>query len=200
MRDLRPGSRGFSLIYPPELENVGGMLFFYGKGSSLWRSDGTRRGTKRLGGFGATWLTNAGGTLFFNSSDRNHGAELWRSNGTRRGTSTALACTGPSCRCGGCRARRPRPWLVAGCRHAYAFRKTTSFLLRSYEPPSLMVLMNASQMSRRARWDRRAGMKPADPSAPTIAPKGSAPRELPAGFVGARSLKSHGDTRIGGRA
>ena len=70
-------------------------------GTELWRSDGTRRGTRMVKdinpgqrpccrGQGASSdpfaLTAVGRTLYFVADDGIHGSELWRSNGTARGT------------------------------------------------------------------------------------------------------------------
>lgn len=77
--------------------NVSGGLFFSSDdgshGDELWRSDGTRRGTRLArdiapgaDGSGPGGLTNVNGTLFFDADDGRHGDELWRSDGTARGT------------------------------------------------------------------------------------------------------------------
>ena len=57
----------------------------------LWRSDGTRAGTRLVAHF-PPWLfprelTNVDGTLFFALDGRwTYGSELWKSDGTRSGT------------------------------------------------------------------------------------------------------------------
>ncbi len=91
--------------------NVAGTLFFAAgdrrHGNELWRSDGTRRGTRMVKDIrpgprpcaaskgacrsqGATsypsGLTAVGRTLYFTADDGIHGSELWRSDGTARGT------------------------------------------------------------------------------------------------------------------
>jgi ELWxxDGT repeat protein len=82
---------------------VGGTAFFINRdpthGRELWRSDGTREGTKLVrdikpgtGNMTNGWywrpagLTNVGGTLYFAADDGTHGTELWRSDGTAAGT------------------------------------------------------------------------------------------------------------------
>jgi ELWxxDGT repeat protein len=61
-------------------------------GYELWRSDGTRNGTKLVRdivpGKNDSYpnqLTTAGGMVFFSALD-SHGYELWRTDGTRKGT------------------------------------------------------------------------------------------------------------------
>ena len=96
---------------PGSFANVAGTLFFAATdrrhGNELWRSDGTRRGTRlvkdiRPGprpcagskracrGQGASSnpmeLTAVGKILYFTAYDGVHGIELWRSDGTSRGT------------------------------------------------------------------------------------------------------------------
>jgi ELWxxDGT repeat protein len=98
VRDIKPGVDDSKPIH---LTGVGGRLLFLARtrahGRELWRSDGTRRGTKlvrdiAVGRYGATTrfpldhMENIGGTLFFAADDDIHGVELWRSDGTRRGT------------------------------------------------------------------------------------------------------------------
>src|SRR5262249_21126941 len=62
-------------------------------GYELWRSDGTGRGTSLVkdvnpgpGNSYPRYLTNFGGTLFFNATDGTNGPELWRSDGSGPGT------------------------------------------------------------------------------------------------------------------
>ena len=62
-------------------------------GGELWRSDGTKNGTKIVreigpgsAGSGINYLDKANGRLFFNSDDGVHDDELWRSDGTKDGT------------------------------------------------------------------------------------------------------------------
>jgi ELWxxDGT repeat protein len=78
-------------LYPEDLTNVGGTLFFSAtdptqSGRHLWRSDGTAGGTQLVGDVNFPgYLTNVSGTLFFAGGDF-HGFELWRSDGTAAGT------------------------------------------------------------------------------------------------------------------
>ncbi|HEY1238159.1 MAG TPA: ELWxxDGT repeat protein [Solirubrobacterales bacterium] len=116
VKDINPGGKRSSSTggaAPGSLvfANVAGTLFFAATdrkhGNELWRSDGTRRGTRlvkdiRPGprpcaaskrvcrGQGASSnpsaLTAVGRTLYFTAYDPVHGIELWRSDGTSRGT------------------------------------------------------------------------------------------------------------------
>jgi ELWxxDGT repeat protein len=91
-----PEGRPAIVRRPHDLTNVDGTLFFKASdrfhGIALWKSDGTRAGTKlvkdiipgpegRLGALHAFF-----GRLFFRTNDGVHGAELWKSNGTSVGT------------------------------------------------------------------------------------------------------------------
>jgi ELWxxDGT repeat protein len=107
VRDIYPGTRDGLVRPDPDLaqtdnlENVAGTLLFYANdgvhGRELWRSDGTRKGTRLVRDIhpgplssdrrsGPTELTRVGRTLFFNANDGTHGPGLWRSDGTRAGT------------------------------------------------------------------------------------------------------------------
>ena len=107
VKDINPGrSASITAIYcgdcnPPynggELTDVRGTLYFSandGKhGFELWRSDGTRRGTRMVKDInpGKGWSNLSGITavnriIYFTADDGIHGAELWRSDGTARGT------------------------------------------------------------------------------------------------------------------
>ncbi len=93
----RPGRLGANGSDPSGLTNVNGILYFDARdrrhGDELWRSDGTRRGTRMVKdispgrpGSHPDQLTAVGRTLYFTARDGVHGPELWRSNGTARGT------------------------------------------------------------------------------------------------------------------
>jgi ELWxxDGT repeat protein len=81
---------------PRDLTNIDGTLFFKASdrfhGVALWKSDGTRAGTKLVkdivpGPEGRLAALHAFfGKLFFRANDGVHGAELWKSNGTSAGT------------------------------------------------------------------------------------------------------------------
>jgi ELWxxDGT repeat protein len=99
VKDISPGNpkRPSSSGGPSELANVAGTLYFaaYDRrhGVELWRSDGTRKGTRMVKdinpGQVASFpgkLTAVGKTLYFTARDSIHGPELWRSDGTLRGT------------------------------------------------------------------------------------------------------------------
>jgi trimeric autotransporter adhesin len=101
VRDIKPGTGNMTNGWywsPVGLTNVGGTLFFRADdgthGRELWRSDGTRSGTKLVRDIypGASSdpyeLTDVAGTLFFSATDGRaaHGRELWRSDGTAAGT------------------------------------------------------------------------------------------------------------------
>ena len=105
-RELRGG------IIPRQLTAVGKTLYFEGydekHGNELWRSDGTRRGTRlvrdinarggqRRGGQRSSSLvdlTAVGKTLFFGASDGVHGRELWRAGAKPRKKAQAEAQEG----------------------------------------------------------------------------------------------------------
>ena len=116
VKDINPGdkkssSTGGGVPGVSVFTNVAGTLFLAAgdrrHGQELWRSDGTRKGTRlvkdiRPGprpcanskgacrGQGASSypsvLTAVGRTLYFTAADGVHGQELWRSDGTARGT------------------------------------------------------------------------------------------------------------------
>ncbi len=86
------------------LAGVGSLLFFRAgsddagsrKGSELWRSDGSRTGTRMVRdiwpGKGDSFsgrrdaYASFGGDLYFSAGTASHGTELWRSDGTEAGT------------------------------------------------------------------------------------------------------------------
>ena len=112
VKDISPGKSSSTGGEPSGVfSNVAGTLFFVAAdrrhGTELWRSDGTRRGTRMVKdirpglrpcatskracrGQGASSYPNAltavGRTLYFTADDGFHGSQLWRSNGTARGT------------------------------------------------------------------------------------------------------------------
>jgi ELWxxDGT repeat protein len=107
VKDINPGNHKSSSTggYPGVFSDVAGTLFFAAgdrkHGVELWRSDGTRRGTRMVKDIrpgprpccrdqGASsypsGLTAVGRTLYFVADDGIHGPELWRSDGTSRGT------------------------------------------------------------------------------------------------------------------
>ncbi len=93
----RPGRLDANGSDPSGLTNLNGILYFAARdrrhGDELWRSDGTRRGTRMVknispgrAGSHPDQLTAVGKALYFTARDGVHGPELWRSNGTARGT------------------------------------------------------------------------------------------------------------------
>ena len=107
VRDIRPGPRD-SITEPEfccgevsyaggDLTNVHGTLYFSADdgphGYELWRSDGTRNGTRMvkdinpgLGSSDVSEITVVNRIVYFSADDGTHGSELWRSDGTRNGT------------------------------------------------------------------------------------------------------------------
>ena len=91
LRDLCPGPCSSS---PEGFHAVGNRVYFgavpFLNGPvSLWRSDGTAKGTVRLthGSIvNSRVKATAGGVFLFATNDFEHGEEIWRSDGTPRGT------------------------------------------------------------------------------------------------------------------
>lgn len=87
-------------FHDPELNEmtvVGKTLYVVAKsedsGPELWRSDGTRRGTRLVKDInpdrwadGPEELTTVGNFVYFTANDGTNGRELWRSDGTGAGT------------------------------------------------------------------------------------------------------------------
>ena len=82
---------------PSCLTEMGGILYFgaksVGRGTELWRSDGTALGTRRVkdinpgsGSSSPCDMKVVGGLLYFDARDGVHGHELWVSDGTNAGT------------------------------------------------------------------------------------------------------------------
>ncbi|HEV7507427.1 MAG TPA: ELWxxDGT repeat protein [Thermoanaerobaculia bacterium] len=81
----------------PQLTAASGVLYFVAfdadHGAELWRTDGTRAGSRIVAdvspGPGSSFpaeLTVAGGRLYFTANDGEHGRELWVTDGTEAGT------------------------------------------------------------------------------------------------------------------
>ena len=117
VKDITPS--GSSNIYLPF--EFDGKLFFGADdgshGDELWRSDGTKHGTKivkEIGpgsdGSGINYIDKANGRLFFNSDDGVHDDELWRSDGNKDGTKLVkdINPSGNGEPRKHCRDRRPR--------------------------------------------------------------------------------------------
>ena len=89
VKDINPTGSS----WPMDLTPMGGKLYFFaddGTGYQLWKSDGTIKGTKPLGGGnGGYSLTNVQGTLFFISE-----STVWKSNGTVAGTKPVAGVEG----------------------------------------------------------------------------------------------------------
>jgi ELWxxDGT repeat protein len=106
VKDIRPGHSGaIQGVLPgrgggvvPQLANDSGTLYFSADdgrhGHELWRSDGSRKGTRMVrdinpGPAGSVGIipSSSGTPLYFFADDGVHGAELWRTDGTAAGTS-----------------------------------------------------------------------------------------------------------------
>ena len=97
VKDIRPGGGPSGGSVPLEITSFRGMAFFRAAedgfdGYELWRSDGTKRGTKRSRtsspstGSEPHDFTAIGRTLFFGAHQTVGGYGLWKTDGTKRGT------------------------------------------------------------------------------------------------------------------
>jgi ELWxxDGT repeat protein len=81
-------------IWPADLTNVDGVLYFGRGGGELWKSDGTEAGTVLVkdirpddpNGSGPEDFVALNGVVLFRADDGTHGYELWKSDGTEQGT------------------------------------------------------------------------------------------------------------------
>ena len=96
VKDIRPGGGLSGGSVPLEITSFRGLAFFRAdddahSGYELWRSDGTKRGTRLVKDINPSSASEpgefatVGGTLFFSAYEPG-GYGLWRSNGTKRGT------------------------------------------------------------------------------------------------------------------
>jgi len=97
VRDIRPGRKSGMSWSEASLAQFEGELYFVANdgrhGHELWRSDGTRKGTRLVRDIGPGWSSvwwarpvAAGEHLYFVAEREAEGAELWRTDGTRKGT------------------------------------------------------------------------------------------------------------------
>jgi ELWxxDGT repeat protein len=98
VKDIRPGGGPGGGSVPLEITSFRGMAFFraakddLGGGYELWRSDGTKHGTRLVKDLDPSTgsepgdFATVGRTLFFSAHQTSGGYGLWRSNGTKRGT------------------------------------------------------------------------------------------------------------------
>ncbi|HWM95175.1 MAG TPA: ELWxxDGT repeat protein [Thermoanaerobaculia bacterium] len=89
VKDVIPG---LVSPYPHYLFELNGTILFAAGIRELWRSDGTEAGTTLLKSFEGlnnhrpVLLARAGGVVFLNGEDADHGSELWKTDGTPEGT------------------------------------------------------------------------------------------------------------------
>jgi ELWxxDGT repeat protein len=97
VRDIYPGIEDSVPFLADSPVAVRGKIYFAANdgvhGINLWRSDGTRAGTRLVravtpGAFSPSpeSLVRFGGKVYFTDDDGEHGVELWRSDGTAAGT------------------------------------------------------------------------------------------------------------------
>lgn len=97
VKDIRPGGGLGGGSVPEEITSFRGLAFFRAdddahSGFELWRSDGTRRGTRLVkdidppAGSEPGDFATVGRTLFFSAHETVDGYGLWKSDGTKRGT------------------------------------------------------------------------------------------------------------------
>ncbi len=98
VKDINRGGAGSINVFPADLTDVNGTLFFPADdgvhGIGLWKSDGTAAGTVLVKDFspgsypaGPYHLTNVNGTLFFSVNGGPTDIQgLWKSDGTTAGT------------------------------------------------------------------------------------------------------------------
>jgi ELWxxDGT repeat protein len=97
VKDIQTGTGSGLAFSEGSLVEFGGGLYFVagdGKhGRELWRTDGTRAGTRMVRDIGPGWSVAwwdtpvvAGDHLYFTAEREDEGLELWRTDGTRTGT------------------------------------------------------------------------------------------------------------------
>ena len=97
VKDINPGRSSGTAGKGGHLTNVDGTVYFSADdgnhGYELWRSDGTRRGTRMVKDINPGpeaslpyGFTAVGHIVYFGANDGVHGWELWRSDGTAQGT------------------------------------------------------------------------------------------------------------------
>lgn len=96
VRDINPGPDNSLFGAPFNPVKLGKRLIFAAQSSAggfnLWRTDGTKRGTRRIARAGVDAdepMARLGGYVYFTGRD-NRGYELWRTDGTKRGTKRVM--------------------------------------------------------------------------------------------------------------